>query len=175
MLFAAGPALALVSGLALMPLIAERASGMVRRALQAGTGVILAALVAGLRGMPLPFTGEQPPLGLGIDGSESPRAVAGALWHALAQYPAIGIEAGVFAAAAALLPLARRHGLAGIGIYGLSVITASLAGPPLLGAGTVEPLPLVLGSLVVCAVAAAPAIRSTLVERRRAAAYNEAR
>ncbi len=175
LLFAAGPALALVSGLALMPLIAERASGMVRRALQAGTGVILAALVAGLRGMPLPFTGEQPPLGLGIDGSESPRAVAGALWHALAQYPAIGIEAGVFAAAAALLPLARRHGLAGIGIYGLSVITASLAGPPLLGAGTVEPLPLVLGSLVVCAVAAAPAIRSTLVERRRAAAYNEAR
>ena len=175
LLFAAGPVLALVSGLALVPLVAERASGMARRALQAGAGVILAALVAGLRGMPLPFTGEEPPYGLGIEGSESPRAVAGALWHALSQYPAVGIEAGVFAAAAALLPVARRYGLAGIGVYGVSVIIASLAGPPLLGTGTVEPLPLVLGSLVVCAVAAAPAIRSTLVERRRAAAYNEAR
>ena len=86
---------------------------MARRALQAGAGVILAASVAGLRGMPLPFTGEEPPYGLGIEGSESPRAVAGALWHALSQYPAVGIEAGVFAAAAALLPVARRYGLAG--------------------------------------------------------------
>jgi hypothetical protein len=93
----------------------------------------------------------------------------------LALHPAIGIEAGVFAAAAALLPLARRHGLVGIGVYGVSVITASLAGPVLLGAGMVEPLPLVLGSLVVCAVAAAPALRSSLAGRRRAAAYNEAR
>ncbi len=175
LLFATGPVLSLFGGLALVPLVAERASGTIRRALQGGGAVILSALVAGFRGLPLPFTGEQPPLGLGIAGSESTRAVAGALWRALEAHPTIAIEAGVFAVASALLPIARRHGLPGVAIYDASVLAASVAGPSLLGAGMVEPVPLVLGSLVVCAVAAAPALRGSLVERRRAAAYNEAR
>ena len=106
------------------------------------------------------------PLGLGIEGSESPRAVAGALWRALEANPAIGIEAAVLAAAAMALPYARRRGLAGIGVYGACVVAGALAVPLLAGAGMVEPIPLVVGTLVVCAVAAVPALRDTWSGRR---------
>ena len=165
-LCAAGPVLALVGLLALVPLVAEQAHGAVRRAFQGGAAVLLAAVVVGARGLPLPFTGESPPLGLGIAGSESPRAVAGALWRALEANPAIAIEAAVLATAAATLPLARRHGLVGIGLWGMSLLAAALAAPPLAGAGSVEPLGLAAGTLLVCAAAATPALRDTWAGRR---------
>ena len=166
LLLVAGPPFAAFGALALLPLVAERANRAWRRALQAGAGALLAALVAGVRREPLPFTGEEAPLGLGIEGSESPRAVAGALWRALEANPAIGIEAAVLAAAAMALPYARRRGLAGIGVYGACVVAGALAAPLLAGAGMVEPIPLVVGTLVVCAVAAVPALRDTWSGRR---------
>ena len=159
----AGPLLALGSALALAPLVAARAEGAARRALQGGSAVLLAALVAGLRGVPLPLSGQSPPLGLGIAGSDSPGAAAAALWGALAAQPAIAVEAVVFAAAAASLPLARRHGLPGIAAFGAAFLSASLLAPPLAGAGRVQALPLVLGTLGTCAALAVPALR-----RRRA-------
>jgi hypothetical protein len=72
--------------------------------------VLLAALVAGLRRVPLPFDGSTPPLGLGIAGSTHPGAVLEALWRQLAHHPEIVGEALVLAAAAVLLPLARGRG-----------------------------------------------------------------
>ena len=61
--------------------------GRVRRAVQTAAAVLLAALVAGLRAMPLPFGGGPPPLDLGLTGSERPVAVAEALVRALAAHP----------------------------------------------------------------------------------------
>src|SRR4051795_3037814 len=80
LLLALGPLLAPLAALALIPLAAQLARGRARRALQAFAAVLLAALVAGLRRVPLPFDGSAPPLGLGVVGSARPSAVANALW-----------------------------------------------------------------------------------------------
>ena len=165
LLCAAGPLLALGGALALVPLVAERAAGAWRRALHAGSAVILAAVAAGLRGTPLPFNGAAPPLGLGIAGSERPGAVATALWTALANQPAVAVEAAVFAVAAAALPLARRHGPIGICAFGSLFLVASVLAPPVAGAGRVEAIPLLLGTLGICAVLAVPTLRSLRARR----------
>src|SRR5207253_1390626 len=79
---ACGPLLAPVAALGLLPLAAQGVRSLPRRALQVGAAVLLAALVAGLRHSPLPFTSAAPPKGLGIAGSEDPFAVAAALRRA---------------------------------------------------------------------------------------------
>ena len=71
--------------------------------LQAGAAVLLCGLVAGVRHRPLPLDGSQPPLGLGIVGSDHPTAVAYALWRTLLAHHALLAETVVFALAAALL------------------------------------------------------------------------
>ena len=81
-----------------------------RRALQVAAAVLLAAVVAGLRRVPLPLDGSTPPLGLGLAGSSRPTAVADALWAQLVAPPEITAEALVLAAAAAALPFARGRG-----------------------------------------------------------------
>jgi hypothetical protein len=163
LLLAAGPVLALAGALALVPLLAERARGAARRALQGAAAVLLAALVAGLRGVPLPLTGEAPPLGLGIAGSDNPGAVARTLWEALVAHPVVGIEAALLGTAAAALPFVRRRGLLGIAVFGSTLPVAMVLAPPLLGAGAVEPLPALLGSLALTVALAVP----LLISRRR--------
>jgi hypothetical protein len=158
-LFVAGPLLGFASLIVLVPLLAERAAGAARRAIQTAAAVLLAALAAGLRSAPLPFSGETPPLGLGIAGSDSPGAVARALWEALVAHPAIGIEATLLVTAAAALPLVRRHGLTGIAVFVSVLPVALLFVPPALGAGSVEPLPVVLGVAVLGVALAVPAAR----------------
>jgi hypothetical protein len=120
------------------------------RALHGGAAVLLAVLVAGLRQAPFPFTGEQPPLGLGLAGSSSPVAAAGALWHVLAAHPGFLVEAVVIAGAAALLPRAERHGLWGLAAFGALFLSAALLAAP-----SVAALPIVLACwLTVGALAA---------------------
>jgi eukaryotic-like serine/threonine-protein kinase len=110
LLLAAGPLLAPVAALALLPLAAQIARGRVRRAAQVCAAVLVAAVVAGLRRVPLPFDGSTPPLGLGVAGSDRPTAVAAAVWGELAAHPAIVTEAVVLAIAAVALPHARGRG-----------------------------------------------------------------
>ncbi len=83
LLFALGPLLAPIGALGLLPLAVQGLKTPWRRALQTAVGVLVAAVVAGLRQSPLPFTGAAPPLGLGIAESNRPTVVAGALWRAL--------------------------------------------------------------------------------------------
>jgi hypothetical protein len=128
LLLAAGPLLALFGGLAFLPLAAQAARGTFRRAVHAGAAVLLAAVVAGLEHRPLPFGAGAAPLGLGITSSRRPGAVAAALWHALASYPALIGEATVLAVAAALLPRARGPWPAAVYAAGLLAATA-LAAP----------------------------------------------
>ena len=53
----AGPVLAAIGAIALLPLAVQPARGRARRALQAFAGVFAAVAVAGLRGSTLPLTG----------------------------------------------------------------------------------------------------------------------
>ena len=120
LVLAVGPLLAPLSLLGLTPLATTGIRSPVRRAVQAGAGVLVAALAAGVRHRPLPFTGARAPLGLGIANARGPLDVAGSIWHALAAHAALGIEAAALATAAALLPYARargRWGAAGLGAF----------------------------------------------------------
>ncbi|MGZ4441376.1 MAG: hypothetical protein ACXVZN_13570, partial [Gaiellaceae bacterium] len=145
----AGPLLGAVAGLALLPLALQFVQGRVRRGIQAGAAVLLAVVVAGLSRAPLPFVGSRPPLGLGIDGSTRPRAVAGALWHQLALHPTLIVEAGVLAVAAALLPSIRGRGPWAAAQFGALLLVAT---------GLIAPhaalLPLVAGAWVTAAALA---------------------
>ncbi len=125
LLLAAGPLLAPIAALAVLPLAAQFARGRVRRAAQAGAAVLLAAVIAGLRRTPLPFDGAAPPLGLGITGSGRPSAVAHALGAQLAAHPVLVGEALVLAAAAAVLPHARRRGPWPAVLFGAGLLAAT--------------------------------------------------
>jgi hypothetical protein len=124
LLVLAGPLLAPVAALALVPLVAQLARGRLRRAVQAGAAVLLAGLVAGLRHERLPFDGTLPPLGLGIAGGSSPGAVASALWRALSAHPVLLFETAAFAAAAALLQSVRRRGPWGAALFSAAFLVA---------------------------------------------------
>jgi hypothetical protein len=120
-----GPLLAPVAGLALLPLAAQLARGRVRRGLQVLAAVLLAAVVAGLRRVPIPFDGSTPPLGLGISGSGRPSAVAAALAAQLTAHPTLVAEACVLAVAAAALPYARGRGPWPAVLFGGALLAAT--------------------------------------------------
>jgi hypothetical protein len=146
---ACGPLLAPISALGLLPLAAQGVRSLPRRALQVGGAVLLAALVAGLRHAPLPFTSAAAPQGLGIAGSEDPFAVAVALWRALTARPWLLLEASALAAAAVALPFARERGLWGIAGLGAGLIAVTLLPAP-----SVAAVPLVLAAWSTCTVLA---------------------
>jgi hypothetical protein len=144
-----GPLLAPIAALGLLPLAAQGVRSLPRRALQVGGAVLLAALVAGLRHTPLPFTSAEAPKGLGIAGSEDPFAVAVALWRALTARPWLLLEAFALAAAAVALPFARERGLWGIAGLGAGLIAVTLLPAP-----SVAAVPLVLAAWSTCTVLA---------------------
>jgi len=146
---ALGPLLAPVLALGLLPLAAQSVRSRPRRAMQVGAAVLLAAVVAGFRHAPLPFTGAAPPKGLGITGSEDPFAVAVALWHALVAHPVLLLEAAALAVAAVVLPFARERGLWAIAGLGAGLIAVTLLPAP-----TVAAAPLVLAAWATCSVLA---------------------
>ena len=134
--FLAGPALAAVGLVALVPLALAGIRSPVRRAAQALGAVAVAAVVAGLRGTELPFgQGSVPRLDLaGIDGA---LAAAGELAGSLPL--ALGLEAVALAAVAVSLPYARTPWrLAGAG--------AAMLAATLLLAPAAPALPLVLAA-----------------------------
>jgi len=153
-----GPLLAPVFALGLLPLAAQGIRSLPRRALQVAAAVLLAAIVAGLRHAPLPFTGAAPPAGLGIAGSQDPVAVARALWHALLSHPALLLEALVLAAAAVAIPFVAGRGPRWIAGLGAVLMTTALLPEPAVAA-----VPLVLTTWATCIVLA-------LRERRAGAA-----
>jgi eukaryotic-like serine/threonine-protein kinase len=157
--FCAGPLLAPIGALALLPVVAQPARGWVRRAAHAGVAVLAAALVAGLRDRPLPLTGDK--VGdLGVAASEQPSEVGAALLDVLASNPALVTTAIALGAAAALLPTARAFGpwgIAGLGAGQLVVI--------LLAAPSISWVPVVLGT---CALYGALALAGEALARKGA-------
>jgi hypothetical protein len=145
----AGPVLAMIGAIALLPLAVQPAQGRARRALQASAGVFAAVAVAGLRGGTLPLTGD-PISNLGVDGSTSLAAVIAPVVALLQANPWFAALAAVLAASAALLPDARKRGFRGIAILGACQIGLILFLAPMLPA-----LPIALGTLALCAILAA--------------------
>ncbi|MBA2614615.1 MAG: serine/threonine protein kinase [Actinobacteria bacterium] len=154
LLFVAGPALAPLA-LGLLPIVALRARGTVRRGALAGTGVLAAGAVTALAGAPLPLEGiGEARLALG--GTEPTGAVAHTLLATVWTHSALLVEAGVFALAAATAALARNHGLWGIAGWASLFLAAAVLAPPASGA-----LPLVLGVWAAAAWLAAGELRSS--------------
>ncbi len=153
LLFAAGPLLASIGAIALLPLAVQPARGRARRALQAAVGVLAAAAVAGLRGVPLPLTGSVV-ANLGLDGSTRVTDVVQALEVVLRGNPGLVALALVLGVAAAVLPDARRHGLKGICALGACQIALVAVLAPALPL-----LPVALGTCALCAVLTAVSVR----------------
>jgi serine/threonine-protein kinase len=142
--FILGPLLAPLSLLGFVPVALQPVRSTWRRALQAGTAVLTAALVAGLVDAPLPF-GAGRIDSLGLDGERSPLSAFSAVRHALTAHPAVALEAVAIAAAAAVLPFARRRGIWGIAVYGAAAIGATVLAAP-----HANPVPAVLTTWATC-------------------------
>lgn len=121
--FLCGPILAPLSLLGLLPLAAQRLRSGLARAVHVFAAVLMAALVAGLRGGKLPFTGSFAPA-LDLNSTRSPFTAANTIWDALSARPTLLFEAIVLAAAAAALPHVRRSRIAPFGIALLAGILA---------------------------------------------------
>src|SRR5829696_780995 len=142
--FVLGPMLAPLSLLGFLPLLVQPVRSVWRRALHAATAVLTAALMAGLTDQPLPFaSGRIESLGLAEE--RSPLDAFAALRHALTAHPAVALEALAHAAAAAVLPFARRKGLWGLAVYGAGAIAATVLAAP-----HANPLPAVLTAWATC-------------------------
>jgi hypothetical protein len=130
---ALGPVLAPLGLLALLPLALRPLHSPVRRAAGALAGVALAALAAGWSHGSLPLEQRPAPLGLGIDGSEDPGAVATALVGAAGAAPHLLAAGAVLALAAAALPYARGRWQTTFAVAGLlaGVLLAAPAAPAL--------------------------------------------
>jgi len=148
LLLTAGPLLAPLSGLGLLPLVAFRVRSPWRRGVQVGAAVLAAGVVAGIRGSPLPFDGARPP-DPGIAAAADPLAAAAALGESLASRPALLVETLVLAGVAVLLPYARRRGPWAIAVLGAATLAGALLVVP-----TVAAAPLAVAVWAACAAVA---------------------
>jgi hypothetical protein len=137
LLFVAGPLLAPLGLLPLVPLVVQSATGAVRRGALAALAVLSAALVAGVSGDPLPLTGADPSA-LDITAKTSATGVVSAVWSVLTAHPVLLGAALVAVSAAALVERARSVSRFSLPAVGLVV----LAGAALAGAG--------IASIVAC-------------------------
>ena len=132
--FLTGPLLAPLSLLGLLPLAVQRLRGGVARAVHVFAAVLVAGLVAGLRGGKLPFSSSFAPA-LDLNRTRSPFTAADTIWHALSARPTLLFEAVVLALAAAALPHIKRGRIAPFGLVLLAGILAP--GPALADAAVV--------------------------------------
>jgi hypothetical protein len=149
--FLSGPILAAAGLLALVPLALLPVKGIVRRAAQGALALLSTVLLAAVGGDALPIAGGiAAPLGVGP--LDSLGSAAAAVWAWLAHEPLVLVAAIVSAAAAALLPWARRRWRFGVAGVGFVVTAASVLG----GAGVVATIVVMLVWGGFAVVAAAP-------------------
>jgi hypothetical protein len=153
LLFVAGPLLAAVGAIALLPLAVQPARGRPRRAAQAFVGVLAAAAVAGLRGAPLPLTATTVP-NLGLEQTTRVSDVVQALTSVLHANVGLVALAAILGAVAAVLPDVRRRGLRAIAVLGTATVALTAVLAPALAL-----LPVLLGTLGLCAVLGAVALK----------------
>jgi hypothetical protein len=147
--FSLGPLLAPLTALALLPLAALAVRAPIRRGVQTAAAVLTAGIVAGFRGVPLPFDGSAAPHDLGVAAAGDPLDVGSALWSALVSSPALVVEMLVLVAAAVLLPFARSRGPWAVAVLGAAFLTTALLPVP-----SVAAAPLALAVWATCAAVA---------------------
>ena len=147
LLFVAGPLLATVGLLALLPLAVQPARGAVRRGAHAVLGVLSAALLAGIGGDALPLSGADAG-SMQITPLTPAPGVAQETWSALALHPTLLAGAAVAGVAAAILPWARRRSRLGVAAVGAVVLAGALA------TGTAAAAPVLLCAWAAVAVLA---------------------
>jgi Protein kinase domain len=147
--FSLGPLLAPVAALGLLPLASLAIRSPVRRVVQTVAAVLTAGVVAGIRGVPLPFDGALPPRDLGIAAQGNALDVAVTMWSALLSRPALALEALVLAGVAALLPVARSRGPWALAALGSGFLAAALLVVP-----GVAAVPLAVAVWATCAAGA---------------------
>jgi hypothetical protein len=128
--FAAGPLLAAVSLLPLLPLALIPVRNTARRAAHGVLAVLTTVLLAATAGEQLPVAGGGAPA-LGVEPLDSIGSAATAVWTWLAHEPLVLAAAALAGASAAVLPWARRRSRVGVPAIGLVVTGASV----LAGAG----------------------------------------
>jgi hypothetical protein len=142
---ALGALLGPIGALALAPAAALRVRSPVRRGIAAAGIVLAGAAAAGVRGSPLPFSGDPPAQGLGVAGTDDASGAAQAVVGLLASHPGLAAAAGALAAAAVLLPLARTRGPWAVAGLGAAVVPVMLLPFP-----SIDALPVVAGAWAVC-------------------------
>jgi hypothetical protein len=149
LLFVAGPLLAPLAMLGLVPLVVLPAGGAGRRAAQAAAAMVAAAVVAALGGSGLPIIGGTTP-DFGLAELGSPFAAAGALWHGADAARPFVLETLALIACAAAIGSCRRRGPWGGAVFGALLITLTLLADPEAAA-----IPLVAAGWICAAVLAA--------------------
>ena len=147
LVFALGPLLAPVGALAILPVLAARARGTVRRSAIAAVGVLATA--------PVVHDLDTDALA----GIERPDDAARTVVDLIAANPVIPWEAAVFAVAAATVPLALARDAWGLSLWGSAFMTAAVVGPGLFSL-EIAALPLVVGVWVAVAALAFQTFRS---------------
>jgi Protein kinase domain len=132
LLFLAGPALAPLGGLGLLPLVALRARLPVHRAALAAAGVVAAGAFAALAGAPAPLANAFP-VTLDLDATSRPDLAARAVAGALAGHPGLLVLALVVAGATLAVPYALERGAWGIAGWGSGFLAAAVLLPALAG------------------------------------------
>jgi serine/threonine-protein kinase len=151
LLFMAGPLLAPLGALGLLPLAVVPAGGAARRAVQAAAAVLAAAVVAGLTGGGLPVVGGSPP-DLALSGIEGPFVAVSRLWAGLAATHGLLLETLAISAAAAAIGACRRRGPWVAAAFGTLLVTFTLLADP-----SASAVPLVAAAwLTVAALAVEP-------------------
>jgi serine/threonine-protein kinase len=129
LLFLAGPLLAAVGAIALLPLVVIPAGGAARRAVQTVAAMLAAAIAAGLAGRGLPIVGGEAPA-LALAGVSSPLGALSALWDGLSSSSGLALETIALAAAAAAVGACRRRGPWGGAAFGTLLLGATLLADP---------------------------------------------
>jgi hypothetical protein len=155
LLFALGPALAVVGALGLLPLAVAGVRAAPRRGALAAAGVLAALVAAGLRRAALPLVGGRAPLGIGVGGANDPFDVMGSVGRALVAQPALLCESVAFAAIAAALPYVAARGRWGAAAIGAAMLVLTVLAVP-----SVHAVPLAVAAWL---TAGAVALRSRQV------------
>lgn len=129
LLFVAGPLLALVHLLPLMPVVALQARGPVRQAALALAGILAAVGAAIAAGSRMPLTGEDAPGTASLRGTESPGAALGSVTDLVTSRPTMVAVTLVLVAATLAAQPARQRGLWGVACWGAAFVGALLLAP----------------------------------------------
>jgi hypothetical protein len=155
-LFLAGPLLAPLGAIGLLPLVAERAGDRLRQGATVLAATLSAGAAAALVGGLSPF--GTAPAALSLEETTRPDTAVAAAAGSLGARPGLFVVAAILAAATLALPSARAHGLWGLAFWGSAFAAAMLLLP--LAAGAVVSAPaILLGIWAAVAVLALPDLR----------------